>query len=102
MKIDVAILGSTGYTGAELIRLLDAHPHFSVAHLAAHSQAGKRAGQVLPGLAGAGADMMLHPADAPLPDSVRLVFTALPHGAAAASVAKASPAPPRGPAAAMP
>jgi N-acetyl-gamma-glutamyl-phosphate reductase len=86
MKIDVAILGSTGYTGAELIRLLDAHPHFRIAHLGAHSQAGRTAGEVLPGLGGAVAVMPLQPADASLPDSVQLVFTALPHGAAAASV----------------
>ena len=44
MKIDVSILGATVYTGAELIRLLDAHPHFRIVHLAAHSQAGKPAG----------------------------------------------------------
>jgi len=86
MKIDVAILGSTGYTGAELVRLLDAHPHFHLAHLGAHSQAGKTAGQVLPGLGGAVADITLQASDAPLPDSVQLVFTALPHGAAAGSV----------------
>ncbi len=89
MKIDVAILGATGYTGAELIRLIDAHPHFRIAHLAAHSQAGKPAGAVLPGLGGTTATMMLHASDAPLPDSAQLVFTALPHAAAAASVAKA-------------
>jgi N-acetyl-gamma-glutamyl-phosphate reductase len=89
MKIDVAILGATGYTGAELIRLIDAHPHFRIAHLAAHSQAGRLAGEVLPGLGGATAATMLAASDAPLPDSVQLAFAALPHGAAAASVAKA-------------
>lgn len=86
MTIHVAILGATGYTGAELIRLIDAHPHFEIAHLAAHSQAGKRTGDVLPGCAGPVADMVLATADAALPESVELVFTALPHGAAAASV----------------
>ncbi|MCP3671689.1 MAG: N-acetyl-gamma-glutamyl-phosphate reductase, partial [Gammaproteobacteria bacterium] len=39
MNISVAILGATGYTGAELIRLLESHPHFDIAHLGAHSQA---------------------------------------------------------------
>ncbi|TLS69216.1 N-acetyl-gamma-glutamyl-phosphate reductase [Mariprofundus erugo] len=87
MKIPVAILGATGYTGAELIRLIDGHPRFRIAHLAAHSQAGKRAGSVLPGCGGHIADIMLAAADAPLPDDVELVFTALPHAAAAASVA---------------
>ena len=86
MKIPVAILGATGYTGAELIRLIDAHPHFEIAHLGAHSQAGKLAGEVLPGCAGHIAAMTLAAADAILPDAVQLVFTALPHGAAANSV----------------
>jgi len=85
-QIPVAILGATGYTGAELIRLIQSHPHFEIAHLAAHSQAGKLAGEVLPGVAGEIAAMKLATADAVLPDDVELVFTALPHGAAANSV----------------
>ena len=87
--ISTAILGATGYTGAELIRLIEAHPHFSVGHLGAHSQAGKKAGDVLPGISGDNAGMTLQAADAPLADGVELVFTALPHGAAAESVKKA-------------
>ncbi len=85
-NIPVAILGATGYTGAELIRLIEGHPHFDIAHLAAHSQAGKKAGEVLPGLSGAIAELMLATADAAIPDAVQLVFTALPHAAAAKSV----------------
>lgn len=86
MTTPVAILGATGYTGAELIRLIENHPHFEVAHLGAYSQAGKLAGEVLPGCAGSIADMTLAAADAVLPEKVELVFTALPHGAAANSV----------------
>jgi len=89
IKIPVAILGSTGYTGAELIRLIENHPVFEVAHLGAHSQAGKLAGEVIPGCAGKIAGMRLAAADAELPENVALVFTALPHGAAANSVKKA-------------
>jgi len=89
MMIPVAILGATGYTGAELIRLIENHPYFEVAHLGAHSQAGKLAGAVLPGCAGSIADMTLASADSNLPDAVQLVFTALPHGAAANSVCSA-------------
>lgn len=86
MNIPVAILGATGYTGGELIRLLDSHPDFAVVHLAAHSQAGKRTGDVLHALCGETADMILAESSASIPDEVELVFTALPHGAAAASV----------------
>jgi N-acetyl-gamma-glutamyl-phosphate reductase len=89
MKISIAILGATGYTGSELIRLLQGHPYFDIAHLAAHSQAGKKVCEVLPGIGGHIADMTLAAADAPMPDEVELVFTALPHGAAANSVERA-------------
>lgn len=87
--IPVAILGATGYVGNELIRLIEAHPSFSIGHLAAHSQAGKRVSDVLPGIGGSTAEIILSTSDAPLPDDVQLVFTALPHGAAAQSVKKA-------------
>jgi N-acetyl-gamma-glutamyl-phosphate reductase len=89
MSVAVAILGATGYTGAELIRLLDEHPHFDIVHLAAHSQAGKRVADVLPGIASQSANMMLAASDAEIPEHVELVFTALPHAAAAVSVKKA-------------
>ena len=64
MSVHVAILGATGYTGAELIRLVSRHPHLSIRRLGAHSQAGKAAGEVLPGLSGDLAAMELLPADA--------------------------------------
>ncbi len=89
MSVNVAILGATGYTGAELIRILHGHPEFSVRHLAAHSQAGRVAGDVLPGLAGEPAGMILAGVDDALPADIELVFTALPHGAAATSVRRA-------------
>ncbi|MDX8388015.1 MAG: N-acetyl-gamma-glutamyl-phosphate reductase [Ghiorsea sp.] len=89
MSVAVAILGATGYTGAELIRLLDEHPHFSIIHLAAHSQAGKRVADVLPGIASQSANITLAASDAEIPAEVELVFTALPHAAAASSVKKA-------------
>lgn len=89
MSVSVAILGATGYTGAELIRLLDEHPHFEIAHLAAFSQAGKRVSEVLPGIASQSARLTLAAADAAIPEDVELVFTALPHAAAAQSVKKA-------------
>ena len=89
MNINVAILGASGYTGAELIRIIDAHPHFTLGRLAAHSQAGKAAGEVLPGLPHPlGAQTLAH-VDDPLPESCQLVFTALPHAAAANSVRRA-------------
>ena len=88
-QISTAILGATGYTGAELIRLIDAHPNMRIARLGAHSQAGKLVSEVLPGISGEVSGMTLAAADTPLPADVELVFTALPHGAAAESVKNA-------------
>ena len=34
------IIGGSGYAGGELLRLLAGHPHFQVAAVAAHSNAG--------------------------------------------------------------
>jgi N-acetyl-gamma-glutamyl-phosphate reductase len=89
MNIPVAIQGATGYTGAEMIRIIHAHPNFDIAHLGAHSQAGKKAGEVLPSLGKELAEMTLAAVSQPLPTHIQLVFTALPHGAAAQTVKQA-------------
>ena len=39
--INVAILGASGYTGSELIRLLSGHPYFKIVALSADRKAGK-------------------------------------------------------------
>ncbi|MGB5730604.1 MAG: N-acetyl-gamma-glutamyl-phosphate reductase, partial [Acidimicrobiia bacterium] len=41
MPHPVAIFGSSGYAGGELIRLVDGHPDLEIAYLGAHSAAGK-------------------------------------------------------------
>jgi len=46
--INVAILGASGYTGAELLRLLAGHPRFRVAALTADSNAGQEMASVYP------------------------------------------------------
>lgn len=78
----VAVFGSSGYAGGELVRLLDAHPAFDLVYLGAHSAAGQPLSVVHPQLAGG--DRVLQPMN---PDAVAecdLVFLALPHGASAA------------------
>ena len=49
-KLRVAILGASGYTGAELVRLLSRHPHVAIVALTADRQAGKPAAEVFPHL----------------------------------------------------
>jgi N-acetyl-gamma-glutamyl-phosphate reductase len=88
-RAEVAILGASGYTGAELVRLLARHPRLRIAALTADRQAGKPLAAVFPHLAAAN-----------VPDLVRIddvdfgrmdaVFCALPH-ATTQAVIKALP-----------
>lgn len=50
MTHKIAILGASGYTGAELVRLIATHPNLEIAALAANSKAGQGMGQVFPHL----------------------------------------------------
>ncbi|MBV6636593.1 MAG: N-acetyl-gamma-glutamyl-phosphate reductase [Mameliella sp.] len=50
MTHSIAIIGASGYTGAELIRLLATHPSFEIKALAANSKAGQSLAQVFPHL----------------------------------------------------
>jgi N-acetyl-gamma-glutamyl-phosphate reductase len=86
-RVPVAVLGSTGYVGAELMRVLSRHPGVELAFVSSEQYRGKRASDVYPALAGY-ADL---PLEAPDPDAAaaraEVVFTALPHGASAPIVA---------------
>ena len=48
MTKKIAIIGASGYTGAELIRLISTHPEIEIAALAANSKAGQSMAQVFP------------------------------------------------------
>ncbi len=93
-SVRVGIVGAGGYTGAELVRLVHAHPRLELVWLAAREKAGKRLGDVLPSTAGVPGlgDRVLEsfdPADAArIAERVDVAFTALPH-AASARVGKA-------------
>lgn len=50
MTHKIAILGASGYTGAELIRLLAGHPAYEIVALGAYSKAGQRMADVFPHL----------------------------------------------------
>lgn len=83
----VAILGATGYTGAELVRLLLAHPRASIAAVCTREQrAGVALADVLPSLAGV-TDLVLEAFDpARVAAVAEYAFCALPHGASAPAV----------------
>jgi len=79
MSCNVAILGASGYTGAELVRIIATHPALRITALTADRKAGQAMGAVFP-----------HLRHLPLPmlttldqvdfSAVDLVFVALPHG----------------------
>jgi N-acetyl-gamma-glutamyl-phosphate reductase len=74
------IIGASGYTGAELLRLLAAHPDIEVAVVTAHSHAGQVVGEHTPSLAAAYPGLVYEAAGPDLLDGLDLVFCALPHG----------------------
>lgn len=50
MTINATIIGASGYTGAELVRLLSGHPQVNIVSLVAESNAGKPIGSIYPHL----------------------------------------------------
>ncbi|QHS11036.1 N-acetyl-gamma-glutamyl-phosphate reductase [Sinimarinibacterium sp. NLF-5-8] len=83
--IKVGIVGGTGYTGAELLRLLAQHPQVQVTAVTSRKQAGQRVDQLYPHLRGATDAIFQAPDEAPL-KSCDAVFYATPHGTAMYSV----------------
>src|SRR5688572_22413346 len=80
MALKIAVLGASGYTGAELLRLLLAHPDVSIARICAERSAGQPLGAVFPQFRGR-LDLVLEKADpAALAGAVDLAFSCLPHG----------------------
>jgi len=86
-RVPVAVLGATGYTGVELLRLLARHPAVDIAYLSSEQYRGKRAADVYPSLAGIVDAELRAPEPAAAADAAEVVFTALPHAAAAPVVA---------------
>ncbi|WP_255151742.1 N-acetyl-gamma-glutamyl-phosphate reductase [Halorarius halobius] len=71
-----AVVGGSGFTGGELLRLLDGHPEFEVAQATSRSYANKTVGSVHPNLRHL--DLRFtEPTDL---ESVDVLFAATPHG----------------------
>ncbi|MEE9414793.1 MAG: N-acetyl-gamma-glutamyl-phosphate reductase [Acidimicrobiales bacterium] len=83
--VNVGIIGASGFTGAELLRLLPAHPDLNVKLVTADSQAGVAVADLYPNLAAAYGDMAFERLDldnvAQQVDGLDLIFMGLPHGA---------------------
>jgi len=79
--ISVGIVGGTGYTGVELLRLLLRHPDVQVSVLTSRTEAGKRVDDMFPSLRGY-TDLQFSDLDMNVLKHCDVVFFATPHGVA--------------------
>lgn len=80
--LNIAIVGASGYTGLELIRILHCHPEVAVTCLTSEQSAGKRISDVFPTLRGRCDLVLEHLEPVQVAEKADLIFTALPHKAA--------------------
>lgn len=78
MPHNIAILGASGYTGAELVRLAATHPGLRICGLSANAKAGKAMAEVFPHLRHIDLPPLVAIEDLDL-SGIDLVFCALPH-----------------------
>jgi N-acetyl-gamma-glutamyl-phosphate reductase len=80
--LKVAIVGASGYTGVELVRILHCHPEAAVTCVTSERSAGKRISDIYPGLKGR-CDLLLENLEpVRVGGKADFIFTALPHKAA--------------------
>src|SRR6478752_7290110 len=82
--VNVGIVGASGFTGAELLRLVAQHPQFELALATGESQAGVRAADLYPGLAAAYPGLVFEPFELERVRGLDVVFLGLPHEASLA------------------
>lgn len=85
--IKVGIVGGTGYTGVELLRLLAQHPEADVQVITSRSEAGMPVAQMFPNLRGR-FDLAFSVPDTRQLGQCDVVFFATPHGVAQAMMAE--------------
>jgi N-acetyl-gamma-glutamyl-phosphate reductase len=77
--VKVAVVGASGYTGVELIRLLDAHPEVEISCVTSRQNAGEEISAVFPSLLSR-ISLVCDPVEVDIiVDKADFVFTALPH-----------------------
>jgi N-acetyl-gamma-glutamyl-phosphate reductase len=83
--IKVGIIGGTGYTGAELLRLLTGHPNVEIAAVTSRSNQGELVSDIYPNLRGI-VDVPFVTPELNNLSGCDVVFFATPHGVAQSSV----------------
>jgi N-acetyl-gamma-glutamyl-phosphate reductase len=76
----VAVMGATGYAGAEILRLAASHPDLEIVVASGESSAGKRVATHVPALAAAYPDLVVIPSAQVMAEEFEVAFLALPHG----------------------
>ena len=73
----VAIIGASGFTGAELLRICASHPELNVVAATGNTEAGNRVANLYPSLAGAYGEMTFAANDVSVIADADLVFLGL-------------------------
>lgn len=81
MTLGIGIIGGTGYTGAELLRILVRHPEAELVAITSRAEAGKPVADLFPNLRGVTNLRFSDPETADL-SACQLVFSATPNGVA--------------------
>lgn len=79
--ISVGIIGASGFTGAELLRICANHPHFEVKYATGDSQAGTLARSLYPSLAAKYPNLVFEEFDLAKATACDVLFLGLPHEA---------------------
>ena len=77
--INVGVIGASGYTGSDLIRMLSGHPKIDLKYASANNHAGQRIGEIYPYLNGK-VDLFLEKWEDINWSAVDVIFSCLPHG----------------------
>jgi N-acetyl-gamma-glutamyl-phosphate reductase len=80
----VAIVGASGYTGAELLRICAQHPSFELVYATGDTQAGTMAADLYPSLSAAYPTLIFEEFDPSRVEGLDAVFLGLPHEASLA------------------
>ena len=83
-RVKVGLVGMTGYTGMELLRILSTHPQLIVTAVTSRSEAGKKVEEIHPFLMNTslGKLTIVQPEVKELAAACELIFLAVPHGTA--------------------